>query len=259
MDLDVNGCWGVRGPSERAPTSPLPILGPVSSPVNLPLSSGCEDHWLWNRNDKSDEVRLCGPKYRVARFHPDWSSGTAGVRGTRVLNGGRFYWEINVPQRIFGTSMMFGIGTKVARLHVDAFVNMLGEDDNSWGLSHKGLLWHGGRSKQYVKPFVENIATTVGLYFDGVSGSLTFFKDKVCLGVAFTGLQEVKEPLFPIICSTAVRTEMALGVLRREFHSLQDRCRASILSRLTAKEQIDSLGLPVRVKHFVSMGLENYQ
>ena len=154
---------------------------------------------------------------------------------------------------------MFGIGTKVARLHVDAFVNMLGEDDNSWGLSHKGLLWHGGRSKQYVKPFVENIATTVGLYFDGVSGSLTFFKDKVCLGVAFTGLQEVKEPLFPIICSTAVRTEMALGVLRREFHSLQDRCRASILSRLTAKEQIDSLGLPVRVKHFVSMGLENYQ
>jgi hypothetical protein len=33
--------------------------------------------------------------------------------------------------------MMFGVGTKKARLHVDAFVNMLGEDDQSWGLSHK--------------------------------------------------------------------------------------------------------------------------
>jgi SPRY domain-containing SOCS box protein 3 len=33
--------------------------------------------------------------------------------------------------------MMFGIGTKKARLHVDAFVNMLGEDESSWGLSHK--------------------------------------------------------------------------------------------------------------------------
>ena len=33
----------------------------------------------------------------------------------RVLNGGRYYWEINVSQRIFGTSMMFGIGTRRAR------------------------------------------------------------------------------------------------------------------------------------------------
>ena len=56
------------------------------------------------------QVRLYGPKQRIAHFHPNWSNGTAGVRGTRVLNGGRFYWEINVSQRIFGTSMMFGIG-----------------------------------------------------------------------------------------------------------------------------------------------------
>ena len=56
------------------------------------------------------QVRLYGPKQRIAHFHPNWSNGTAGGRGTRVLNGGRFYWEINVSQRIFGTSMMFGIG-----------------------------------------------------------------------------------------------------------------------------------------------------
>ena len=52
---------------------------------------------------------------------------------------------------------------------------------------------------------------------------------------------------------------MSLGILERDFQSLQDRCRASILSRLTAEEQIDSLKLPVRMKHFVSMGLENFQ
>ncbi len=34
--------------------------------------------------------------------------------------------------------MMFGVATKRARLHVDAFVNILGEDNQSWGLSHKG-------------------------------------------------------------------------------------------------------------------------
>ena len=30
---------------------------------------------------------------------------------------------------------------------------MLGEEETSWGLSHKGLLWHAGRHKTYIKPF----------------------------------------------------------------------------------------------------------
>ena len=64
---------------------------------------GGEDHWSWNPKDRSHEVRLNGPKNRIAHFHPNWSNGTAGVRGTRILNGGRFYWEINVTKRIFGT------------------------------------------------------------------------------------------------------------------------------------------------------------
>lgn len=33
--------------------------------------------------------------------------------------------------------MMFGIGTADVRLHVNKFINMLGEDENGWGLSHK--------------------------------------------------------------------------------------------------------------------------
>ena len=56
-----------------------------------------------------------------------------------------------------------------------------------------------------VQPF-QRIATTIGLYFDGVAGTLTYYKDGMCLGVAFTGLQDVTEPLYPIVCSTAYRT-----------------------------------------------------
>ena len=70
---------------------------------------------------------------------------------------------------------------------------MLGEEESSWGLSHKGLLWHAGRHKTYIKPFRENVATTIGIYFDGISGNLTFFKDGQNLGVAFTGLHEVTQ------------------------------------------------------------------
>lgn len=228
----------------------------VSITGTMALTTGCEDHWSWNKNDKSHKVRLYGPKHRIAHFHPNWSNGTAGVRGTRMLNGGRYYWEINV-QRIFGTSMMFGIGTKRARVHVDAYVDMLGEDEHSWGLSHKGFLWHAGWNKQYIKPFQENIATTIGVYFDGVAGTLTFYKDGQCLGVAFSGLNDIKEPLYPIVCSTARKTEMTLGLLKRDFQSLQDRCRATILCHLNHKEQIQKL--PLRIKHFISEGVDSQQ
>jgi hypothetical protein len=75
----------------------------TSNSPNHPLANSCDDNWTWNTKDKSHEVRLYGPKHRIAHFHPNWSNGTAGVRGTRVLNNGRFYWELNVSQRIFGT------------------------------------------------------------------------------------------------------------------------------------------------------------
>ena len=54
-----------------------------------PLAHACEDSWTWDTKEKSHEVRLSGPRHRIAHFHPNWSNGTAGVRGTRKLNGGR--------------------------------------------------------------------------------------------------------------------------------------------------------------------------
>lgn len=215
------------------------------------ISDGCLDQWTWNKRDKSPEVRLYGNKYQTAHFHPNWSNGTAGVRGSQPLNYGRHYWEINISQRIFGTSMMFGIGTKRARLHVDAFVNLIGEDKHSWGLSHKGLLWHNGKWKQYTKPFRENEAASIGVLFDWYEGTLSFFKDGENLGVAFTGLNNVEETLYPIVCSTAAKTEMTLGIRRRGYHNLQDRCRVSILSRLKEENEIDNLPLPNTIKCFI--------
>ncbi len=87
--------------------------------------------------------------------------------------------------------MMFGIGTKDARLHANVFINLLGEDKNGWGLSHKGLLWHDGVGVRYTKRFKENKETKIGLLFDGINGTLTYYKDNRCLGVAFRGLNEV--------------------------------------------------------------------
>jgi SPRY domain-containing SOCS box protein 3 len=89
--------------------------------------------------------------------------------------------------------------------------------------SHKGLLWHNGQWQTFTRPFRENESTTIGLLFDSREGTLTYYKDGISLGVAFTGLNLIKEDLYPMICSTAAKTEMTLTNMRREYYNLQDR------------------------------------
>ena len=120
---DTDGAEGLHEVELQQEPAPLPP--PPSQPLKLssrynlrrnteshhPLSAGCDDNWTWNDKSKSHEVRLYGPKNRIAHFHPNWSNGTAGVRGTRMLNNGRFYWELNVSQRIFGTRFVYVLFT----------------------------------------------------------------------------------------------------------------------------------------------------
>lgn len=219
------------------------------------LQKGCEDYWTWNKKEKSHEVKLVGNRHQTAKFHPKWSNGTAAVRGTRCLNYGTHYWEVKVSQRLFGTSMMFGVGTKQSRLHVDAFLNMIGEDDQSWGISHKGIAWHNGKAHHFTQSFRENESTVVGILFDWTNGTLSYFKDGNSLGVAFTGLNRVNQELFPLVCSTAAKTEMTLCRRRRMFQNLQDRCRAAIVSKVREEQEIDSLPLPNNMRTFLKATL----
>lgn len=87
--------------------------------------------------------------------------------------------------------MMFGIGTAQAVLEANTFTNLLGVDEHSWGLSHKGIVWHNSIGLRFTKCFQENLATKIGLLFDGIKGTLTYYKDGVCLGIAFRGLNKV--------------------------------------------------------------------
>lgn len=102
-----------------------------------------------------------------------------------------------------------------------------------------------------MKPFKENRATVIGILFDGIEGTLTYYKDGKCLGVAFKDLHLMKEPLYPIICSTAAKTEVTLCCMRRDYFNLQDRCRAQILKNVTSKSDIDLLLLPKHLKKYL--------
>ena len=64
--------------------------------------------------------------------------------------------------------------------------NSIGMDDQSWGLSYKGTVWHNGTCRQYCEPFYEN-NTNIGILLNLYAGTLTFFKNGINLGVAFKG------------------------------------------------------------------------
>ena len=224
-------------------------LVPPPRPNTTPLKDGCADNWSWDNWAKSHEVLFLDRQHMVAQFHANWSNGTAAVRGNKTLNYGVHYWEVSVSQRVFGTSMMFGVCTKHARLHANAFLNLLGEDDQSWGLSHKGLLWHDGKWKQFSRPFRENQPTTIGMLFNWYRGTLSYYKDGELLGVAFHGLN-IQEDLFPVVASTAAKTEMTLGVRLRSFDSLQDRCR-SVIAQYCRNNGIDQLPLPNKIRTYI--------
>ena len=219
------GAAALGGPSELAPA----------------LTAEAEDDWSWDAREKSSEVLLYGSGGRTAMFHPGWSNGTAAVKGTKALNGTRSFWEIELSHRVFGTSISFGVSAKATRNFRNQFMNLVGSDDLSWGLSHKGILWHNGEYRQFTKPFAENTATKIGILFDGFEGTLRFFKDNEDLGVAFRGLHKVPFPLYPIISSTAARSELRLASrYRLGFPSLENLCMHVLAEHASLRPNSDS-------------------
>uniref|UniRef100_A0A5S6R4E4 SPRY domain-containing SOCS box protein 3 n=1 Tax=Trichuris muris TaxID=70415 RepID=A0A5S6R4E4_TRIMR len=215
-----------------------------------PFSDSCDDNWTWDTPEETTtSVHTYGQNGRTVLFHSNWSNGTVAIRGNRPLpKHGQYYWEIDVSHRVFGTSLMFGVGTAKASLHETRFVNLIGQDGHSWGLSHKGQIWHDGKGRQFTDPFIEYTPTTIGLLYNGSNGTLSYYKDGRSLGVAFDGLNAVEEPLFPMISSTAARTEMTLNETKRTFWNLQDRCCWRLVQVLESIDQVDRLPLPTPVR-----------
>lgn len=177
------------------------VSGAIAGPAP-PLPAEAEDLGVWSWRcpppgagsgagtdlELPVEVEEAG---RRVRFYRRVSCGSASARITRPVNNGRFYWELHLGDRMFGTSIMVGVGTAGVRTNTTGYKNLIGEDEHGWGLSHKGVVWHGGLWSPYTEPFPQNESTTIGVLFDGVAGTLGFFKDGRWLGVAFTGLDKV--------------------------------------------------------------------
>ncbi|XP_016980425.1 SPRY domain-containing SOCS box protein 3-like [Drosophila rhopaloa] len=166
------------------------------------------DPWQWNSTDGSDAL-ITG---KDIVFHPTSSRGTAIVRGNRSLEPGMVhFWEMLAISPLVGTDVMFGIGTQSVNLgqHEIEFVSALGTDDQSWGFSYYGKIQHGAEQWSYSKKFSQGCL--IGVYLDRSRGHLEFYLNRKRLGVAFTNIPvDPNVNIYPMVCSTAVRTVIRL-------------------------------------------------
>ena len=77
---------------------------------------------------------------------------------------------------------MVGVGTHLVDMDSckSLFCSLLGRDEESWGLSYMGSLYHMGESKPYSTKFGQG--TIIGVHLDMWHGTLEFYKNRTPLG-----------------------------------------------------------------------------
>ncbi|XP_012991154.1 SPRY domain-containing SOCS box protein 3a isoform X1 [Esox lucius] len=205
--------------------------------------------WVWDDSNRSTATLLSCDNRKV-NFHTEYSCGTAAIRGSKELTDGQHFWEIKMTSPVYGTDMMVGIGTCDVNLDKfrHTFCSLLGKDDDSWGLSYTGLLHHKGDKVNFSSRFGQG--SIIGVHLDTWHGTLTFFKNRKCIGVAATELQN--KHFYPMACSTAAKSSMK--VIRSCFAptSLQYLCCARLRQLLPERpDTLSALPLPPGLRHLL--------
>ncbi|CAL1599284.1 unnamed protein product [Knipowitschia caucasica] len=193
--------------------------------------------WVWDDKSKVTGTFLSCDKRKVS-FHSDYSCGTAAIRGSRELTEGQHFWEVKMTSPVYGTDMMLGIGTKEVNLDKFkySFGSFLGHDEDSWGLSYTGLFQHKGDKVRFSSRFGQG--SIIGVHLDTWHGTLTFYKNRVCIGVAAAKLPNKK--FYPMACSTAAKSSMKVIRACTTATSLQYLCCVQL--RRMAPHHEDLLG-----------------
>jgi len=61
--------------------------------------------WTWDSDNKSAASEV-SPDEREVRFHINYSSGTAAVRGTCIMSDRQYFWEVKMTTPVYGTDMV---------------------------------------------------------------------------------------------------------------------------------------------------------
>lgn len=229
-----------------------PLLGVISDCLYGEEDKGFD--WVWDDHCKSSGAFLSCDNRKVS-FHSDYSCGTAAIRGNKELADGQHYWEIKMTSPVYGTDMMVGVGTSEVNLEKFKynFGSLLGHDEDSWGLSYTGLFQHKGDKIKFSSRFGQG--SIIGVHLDTWHGTLTFYKNRHCIGVAATRLHNKK--LYPMVCSTAAKSSMKVMQACYTPTSLQYLCCARLRQMLPCcPDLFNALDLPpgLRVLLHIQLG-----
>ena len=210
---------------------------------------GIERHdWTWDTTSRSPSVLLVQFNTQII-FHPTYSSGTASVFGSLPLvSPNHHYWEVKMLSPVYGTDVMVGLATKDINTtyHTHSFASLLGHDSHSWGFSYQGFVQHGGKKNVYGSRWGKG--NTVGVHYDSWRGTVEFYLDRKPLGLAFTGLKG--KEVFPIVSSTAAKSEMKLVTAQSFANNLQFSCLKRLADKLPGSS-ILNLYLPPGLRSFI--------
>ncbi|XP_012556406.1 SPRY domain-containing SOCS box protein 3 isoform X1 [Hydra vulgaris] len=211
--------------------------------------------WVWEEECKSNDVVFQNNNSEVY-FHPDYSCGTAAVRGkNQFQEGEEHYWEIKLSSAVYGTDMMVGVGCDGMDLnkYKSQFCSIIGKESNSWGISYFGTVHHNGKTREFTKKFERG--SVIGCHLDLWKGTLSFYKNGEPLGIAFEGLLGKK--LYPMISSTAARTKMKLVCSYKINFSLQYLCCKEISKNISSSsEALADLPLPSGLKRYLGFRMD---
>ncbi|XP_017010843.2 SPRY domain-containing SOCS box protein 3-like [Drosophila takahashii] len=164
--------------------------------------------WQWDTTEESDALVT----ERDITFHPTRSQGTAIVKGKKSLEPGMVhYWEMLAISPLYGTDVMFGIGTQSidSGQHRFQYVSALGSNAHSWGLSYSGQIQNCGERLPYAQKFSQGCL--IGVYLDRSRGHLEFYINRKALGVAYTNVPvDPNVKIYPMVCSTALKSVIRL-------------------------------------------------
>lgn len=121
---------------------------------------------------------------------PSGAGTNTGVTGTIGLSSGKWYWETTVNTRPSGTYTLIGIASSAWRQ-----ASTLSFSDPVWIYYGAGTKQGNGSEVAYGASY--GAGDVIGVAFDADNGTLTFYKNGVSQGTAFTGL--TSGPYFPIV------------------------------------------------------------
>ncbi|BFZ17992.1 hypothetical protein BsWGS_21031 [Bradybaena similaris] len=206
--------------------------------------------WVWDHVQCGDATSLQEQGCLVT-FHENFSRGTSAIRGVHPMDRDQHFWEIKMTTPVYGTDMMIGVGTPNVELNKfhSTFCSMLGSDVDSWGISYDGHIQHAGKKQKYCAKFGQG--TIIGVHLDMWHGTMTYFKNRECLGVAFRGLRG--RTLYPMASSTAARSGMRVISARSFPSSLQFLC-CQKLRQMTPGHlsMLDVLPMPPGLRLFLA-------